>query len=190
VTFAYDPRGERVKKTTSSGSVRYPFAGYEIGSDGVITKRLGDVTKKSTGQVLFHHRDRLGSVHVITDSTGARVQLVEYDPWGSLSREEGAADLTDRLTEQELDRETGLYHFVGRYYDPLLSRFISPDPFAANFAVPQALNRYSYVRNNPVNRIDPTGFDDSDDSEEADPDGPPGEDPPGETNPPGAPEHE
>ncbi len=79
-----------------------------------------------------------------------------------MSREEGSADLTDRFTEQELDRETRLYHFADRYYDPTFSRFIGPDPFVFRVTVPQELNRYSYVRNNPVNRMDPTGFEDGD----------------------------
>jgi RHS repeat-associated protein len=57
-----------------------------------------------------------------------------------------------------LDPESGLYYYGGRYYDPELGRFISPDPFVPEPSDPQSLNRYSYVLNNPVNYIDPTGF--------------------------------
>lgn len=38
-----------------------------------------------------------------------------------------------------------------------LGRFIQPDTIVPNPMNPQSLNRYSYVRNNPVNLIDPTG---------------------------------
>ena len=47
--------------------------------------------------------------------------------------------------------------YNARYYDPLLRRFISPDTIVPDPGDPQSLNRYSYVRNNPVNRADPSG---------------------------------
>ena len=37
-------------------------------------------------------------------------------------------------------------------------RFISPDPVAGITTEPQSLNACSYVMNNPVNSVDPTGF--------------------------------
>ncbi|HCN19278.1 MAG TPA: integrin, partial [Planctomycetia bacterium] len=39
-----------------------------------------------------------------------------------------------------------------------LGRFISPDPFVPYPGDPQNFNRYSYVENNPVNKIDPSGY--------------------------------
>ena len=42
-------------------------------------------------------------------------------------------------------------------YDPVISRFISPDPIIQDFFNPQALNRYSYVMNNPLRYFDPNG---------------------------------
>jgi RHS repeat-associated protein len=157
-TFAYDAAGVRVRKQTSAGVTRAPFAGYEIDPAGVVTKYLGGVAKKSTGAVLFYHNDHLGGVNVITDTSGTRVQLVEYDPWGQVSRSEGNADPTHRFTGKELDPETGLYYYGGRYYDSGLARFISADPFVPAPGSPQSLNRYSYVLNSPVNLVDPSGY--------------------------------
>ncbi len=53
----------------------------------------------------------------------------------------------------EFDDEYGfdLYYYGARYMDPGLGRFTTPDP------VQDFINPYSYVRNNPMNRIDPTG---------------------------------
>jgi hypothetical protein len=49
-------------------------------------------------------------------------------------------------------------YYGGRYYDPVLARFVSADPFVPSPGNPQNFNRYSYVENNPVNFTDPTGF--------------------------------
>src|SRR3972149_151018 len=108
--------------------------------------------------MLYYHNDHLGGVNVITDATGLKLQLTEYDPWGKVSRTDGNADPTHRFTGKELDPETGLMYYGGRYYDPILARFISADPFVPSPGNPQSLNRYSYVQNTPVNRIDPSGF--------------------------------
>ena len=50
---------------------------------------------------------------------------------------------------------TGLYYYRFRYYSPNLQRFISEDPFGL---VKGTDNLYVYVRNNPVNFVDPFGL--------------------------------
>lgn len=44
-----------------------------------------------------------------------------------------------------------------RYYDTTSGRFIAPDTIVQAPNDPQSLNRYAYVRNNPLNLIDPSG---------------------------------
>ena len=105
----------------------------------------------------FYHNDHLGSVNVITNFSGTRAQLNEYDPWGGVSRSEGNIDPTHRFNGKELDAESGLYYYGGRYYDSEVSRFISGDPFVPGPGNPQSLNRYSYTINNPQNHLDPSG---------------------------------
>ncbi|MBI2853077.1 MAG: RHS repeat-associated core domain-containing protein [Chloroflexi bacterium] len=64
---------------------------------------------------------------------------------------------TDILfTGQRLDG-TGLYYYGARYYDAEIGRFISPDSIVQSYANPQSLNRFSYVMNNPLRFVDPTG---------------------------------
>jgi len=46
----------------------------------------------------------------------------------------------------------------GRVYDPVLARFLSADPFVGDASDSESYNRYSYVNNNPVNAIDPSGY--------------------------------
>jgi hypothetical protein len=52
-----------------------------------------------------------------------------------------------------------LYDYGARFYSALTGRFLSPDPLVAKPGDPQMLNRYAYVRDNPLVYIDPSGLD-------------------------------
>ena len=52
----------------------------------------------------------------------------------------------------------GLINMNGRMYDPMLGRFLSPDPYVQSPTFSQSFNRYSYVWNNPLRYIDPSGY--------------------------------
>jgi hypothetical protein len=45
----------------------------------------------------------------------------------------------------------------GRLYDPVVGRFLSPDPFIADPSFSQSYNRYAYALNNPLKFTDPSG---------------------------------
>ena len=66
-----------------------------------------------------------------------------------------------QFTGKERDAETGLDFFDARYFSGPQGRFTSPDePLADQSRLdPQSWNLYSYVRNNPLKYIDPTGND-------------------------------
>ena len=68
------------------------------------------------------------------------------------------------FTGKERDTESGNDYFEARYYSSAMGRFMSPDWAAkeepvpyATFDDPQSLNLYSYVRNNPLTRVDADG---------------------------------
>jgi len=50
------------------------------------------------------------------------------------------------------------YYLRARWYNPANGRFNRMDPFAGNNQDPQSLHKYLYAHCNPVNAIDPTGF--------------------------------
>jgi len=64
-----------------------------------------------------------------------------------------------QFTGKERDSETGLDYFGARYFSGAMGRFTSPDPPGLDQSEddPQSWNLYSYVRNNPLRFIDPTG---------------------------------
>ncbi|MFL5805621.1 MAG: RHS repeat-associated core domain-containing protein [Roseiflexaceae bacterium] len=55
------------------------------------------------------------------------------------------------FTGQHRD-DTGLIYLHARYYNPQLGRMLSPDTM-----IPEPVNHYSYVRNNPLRWTDPSG---------------------------------
>jgi RHS repeat-associated protein len=63
------------------------------------------------------------------------------------------------FTGKERDGETGLDYFGARYFSGAMGRFTSPDEPLVDQDVsnPQSWNLYSYVRNNPLRSIDPSG---------------------------------
>jgi len=64
-----------------------------------------------------------------------------------------------KFTGKERDSESGLDNFGARYDSSQYGRFMTPDPMGGHLEDPQTLNKYAYVRNNPVTLTDPTGLD-------------------------------
>jgi RHS repeat-associated protein len=80
-----------------------------------------------------------------------------YLPFGGTRWESGSTPTDFQFTGQRKEAGFGLYDYNARYYDPLLGRFVSADSIVPGAGKPQALNRYSYVFNNPLKYTDPTG---------------------------------
>jgi RHS repeat-associated protein len=65
-----------------------------------------------------------------------------------------------KFTSYEADAETGLNFAQARYHSSIQGRFSSADPtmLSVDIGAPQSLNRYSYVMNDPLSWIDPSGM--------------------------------
>ncbi len=89
-----------------------------------------------------------------------------YDPfgqrrnpiWGQAPPGSFTSKITKGFTGHEGDDELGLVNMRGRIFDPKLGRFLTTDPIVANLYDGQSFNSYSYVRNNPLAFVDPSGF--------------------------------
>jgi len=110
------------------------------------------------GTLVYLHGDHLGSVTLTTGDGGAKVSSQEYDAWGKVRAGDNSGTTPIDFTGQHRDG-TGLLYYGARYYDSALGRFLSGDTVGGSMSDPQSWNPYSYVRNNPLNRTDPTGHD-------------------------------
>ena len=119
--------------------------------------------------------DHLGSVVGILDDKGFLQQDLAFDAWGARKRAVNSQETLDlgtsmllfkRLHEttrrgftgHEMLDEVGLIHMNGRLYDPRIGRFLSADSLVQAPGDTQSYNRYAYVRNNPLNATDPSGY--------------------------------
>ena len=159
-SFVYDGDGKRVKATFGVSTTVYVGSYYEQ-TGGVIRKYYyanGQRVAMREGATLYYLlTDHLGSTAITADSNGDKKAELRYKAWGENRYTDGATPTTYRFTGQRLDESTGLMYYGARYYDPALGRFIGADTIVPEPGNPQDLNRYAYVRNNPLKYTDPSG---------------------------------
>jgi RHS repeat-associated protein len=195
--FAYDPNGQRYARKTSwqNGANTVTEEVSYIGSVEIISDNadanLQTITKTRLSSKVMHvkiegsttetffeyaHRDHLGSIEVVTDENGNKLDNLAFEPFGSRKKKDWTANISTAeldvlldldwdhprmvrgfTSHEQLDR-TGFIHMNGRVYDPVLGRFLSPDPFVQFPTYSQSWNRYSYVGNTPTSFTDPSGY--------------------------------
>ncbi|MFH2108106.1 MAG: RHS repeat-associated core domain-containing protein, partial [Chrysiogenia bacterium] len=98
--------------------------------------------------------DQVGTVYKVYDHRNRRIADDRtYDSFGNLVSQTGTTKTPLGFQGKYYDSESGLNYFYHRYYNPVLGRFISEGP--VGFL--GGLNLHSFVNNNPISSIDPTG---------------------------------
>jgi RHS repeat-associated protein len=167
ISYVYDGDGRRVQKTVVPAVTTYV---YDAG--GQLTAEYSTAAP-AAGGTEYLMADALGSTRIVLDAAGTVKERIDYLPFGEeIATPIGgrAAPYTafvyptnpdieaQKFTGKERDAETGLDYFGARYMSAAQGRFTSPDPVGGNLLDPQTLNRYAYVRNNPLVLTDPTGM--------------------------------
>lgn len=184
-SFAYNDDGDRVKMVLKKGEsdklIRYYIDNtYELDQTPSTTKEKlyvgGDAysapvvlvkNDASNWNIYYICRDNLGSITQITDASGNMIQELSYDAWGNLRNpatheiyttgQEPELFLGRGYTGHEHLAVFGLINMNARLYDPVLGRFLSPDPYIQMPGFGQNFNRYSYALNNPLCYVDQNG---------------------------------
>lgn len=121
--------------------------------------------------IQFYSFDNINSTSVETDNNGKLARHSIYEPFGNRHTfEAGDNKPSIRIIDNEKSKlnnigytghediqDLNIIHMKGRIYDPVLRRFLSPDPYIGSIYSDQNLNRYSYVINNPLSYNDPSG---------------------------------
>ena len=179
--FQYDADGKRALKASHDGdrtvyvsnlyerrvrggAVTHAF--YVHTAERRILEEEWDETagSVSAARIKYLHDDRLGSPDAVSDHSGSLIGRTKFEPFGQrrsatsvVSGPVKQSVSASGFTGHQEDEEFGLINMTGRIYDPRVGRFLSVDPVRGGM-VGQAWNRYSYVLNNPLSYVDPTGL--------------------------------
>jgi len=160
--------GSSIRQTNPDGTTTLFLAGglYKVTLDAAgqqtAVKRyyaIGGqpIALRDAGGTFYLLTDHLGSVVAVLDSSGAMVGEQRYRPFGQPRLTPGIIQTDRGFTGQQSLSAAGLVDFNARWVDSSLGMFASPDSLVQYAYSPQALNRYSYVLNNPLTYSDPTG---------------------------------
>ncbi len=140
--------GEHYEVQGTTGKRYYLFNGRPVAVE---------VGSGSNASLYYLLTDHLGSTSLVLDVGGAVVGELRYKAWGETRLLTGTVPTSLRYTGQRQEAALGIYYYRARWYDPALGRFLQPDTIVPELGNPQALNRYSYVLNNPLRYNDPSG---------------------------------
>lgn len=176
VLFEYDGDGNRISKTVNGVRTEYindlvaPVSqvllkrvegNWRKGETNVLFVYGGSrISQSAEGKTQFYLYDSMGrNVSALVSSSGILLNSYDYDAFGNLLSEgQDVFSNSYKYGGEQFDEETGLIFLRNRYYDPEIGRFISKDPRPGKLSHPSTLNPYCYVENNPVNFVDPLGF--------------------------------
>ena len=104
-----------------------------------------------SGKTFVPLHDSLGNlIHVLDIKDGTILESFDYS---AFAEESTQSTIPWRFASKRADPETGLVFFGHRYYNPSISRWLTPDPL--HFTA--GLNLYNYCKNNPLMYYDPDG---------------------------------
>lgn len=181
MTLEYRWDGTRKKQTIGDKSRYYVGSLFEetidkrdvtninyVFASGKVVAIVEDKPGKGVTATRYVHHDHLGSIQAYSDENGSLSQELSYDAWGR-RRNPDNWTVYDTATDAQAWQERGfgghehideleMINMDGRMYDPVVGRFLSPDPYVQMPDFTQSLNRYAYCVNNPLSLIDPSGF--------------------------------
>jgi RHS repeat-associated protein len=142
------------------------FTIYIKGATGIVAVVSASFKTKTDLPVVYPLFDHVGSVYAYMDEQSKIAEMVSYDAWGkqrnpytwkSYKKPNILPGFQRGFTFHEMLELDFLVCMNARVYSPVLGRFLSPDIYIQFPDNLQGLNRFSYVLNNPLSYIDPSG---------------------------------
>ncbi|MGF9917695.1 RHS repeat-associated core domain-containing protein, partial [Paenibacillus ehimensis] len=111
----------------------------------------------ANGAKTYYLHNGHGDVVGLTDGSGNVVNRYTYDIWGNPLTVTEQVPQPFRYSGEFWDNSAHLQYLRARWYDPSVGRFMSQDTYEGDITNPLSLNLYTYVHNNPLTNVDPTG---------------------------------
>lgn len=153
--YVYGALNERI-------SMSYQPSG-DVSNEWEAAPGLSGANRSGAYETLYYLSDIRGSAIGLIDNNGQVAARYNYDEFGNVL-DTGKFDLNwpgpDNLfgyTGLGYDDSSGLSYARARYFDSGIGRFVSEDTYEGERRNPQTLNLYTYVHNNPLRYIDPSG---------------------------------
>lgn len=144
--------GESLWKKVEPSGTTYYLPSMRIENGQIRRFFAGFAERSPDGSLKFYHDDHLGSASLVTDALGNFIRRQAYMPYGADRSVSGTfTDAKYQFNFKEKE-STGFYDYGARLYNPATGRWLSADPLTID-----GLNRYSYVKNNPLVYKDATG---------------------------------
>ena len=169
-TNVYDALNHRVRTVVGSGVTEFVFNqnGQRVSTWKPGYYQLAGQTYWGSKPVEFYaasvanyqHQDWLGTERMRTTYTGAVEGSYQSLPYGDGQTSSGADYDAYHFAALDADYASGTDNAQFRQYSPAQGRWMRPDPYSGSYdpGNPQSFNRYSYVLNNPLAGIDPSGL--------------------------------
>jgi RHS repeat-associated protein len=157
ITYSYDGAGRMIKRTTASVSTYYLYGQTGLLSEFTTASGYTVTAAASTDRLTYYLAEPTGTPVILMASSGAIVENNRVFPYGE-SWSTLSSTNEQKYTTYLRDSDTLLDYAMARYYASGYGRFLSPDPILGNLYNPQSWNRYTYVLNDSINFIDPTGL--------------------------------
>jgi RHS repeat-associated protein len=161
-SYSYNGDGLRVRRVVGGATTNYAWDTVNLarviddGNEYIWGREL--ISRVAAGTTAtYSHGDALGSIRLLTDSTGAVVGSQQYDAFGA-TRSQTGAQMPFTFTGNIIDIESNFLYLRARYVDPSNGRFLTLDPYPGLYDRPMSQHRYTYVENNPTNVLDPSGL--------------------------------
>jgi RHS repeat-associated protein len=172
LTFAYDGDGNRVSKTVSGVTTTYLIddagpTGYaqsvEERVEGAVQKSyvygLAPISERQLSGSMwgtsYYSQDSSLNVRMLTNSSGAVTDTLDYDAFGTVVGQTGATSNYILFAGEYVDGDLGFVYLRARWMNNDLGRFLSPDTWSRDGA--NEFHPYAYADLNPINGTDPTG---------------------------------
>lgn len=159
ITYTYAADGTKLRVVHKIGgtTTTTDYCGHVIYENNTAKLLLTEEGYVSLNDNKYHYylKDHQGNNRVVINQSGSVEETNHYYPFGGVFASTNNVQ-PYKYNGKELDSKKGLnwYDYGARHYDAALGRFKTVDPFIEkNYS----FGGYNYCRNNPVNRIDPTG---------------------------------